>query len=108
MELNPNFAYPHLILGFALEVSGNLTKAITEYEKVYVSEKGGELMERTFGAAMLAHGYGRQCHPDTSTTSDAVSSLAHVIHLDETNARAAIRPGQDGGESARRKRSINP
>jgi tetratricopeptide (TPR) repeat protein len=60
VELNPNFAYPHLLLGFALEASGNLTEAITEYEKLYASEKGAELKDRTFGVAMLAHIYGRQ------------------------------------------------
>jgi TolB-like protein len=60
VELNPTFAYPHLLLGFALEASGNLTEAITEYEKLYASEKGVELKDRTFGVAMLAHAYGRQ------------------------------------------------
>jgi adenylate cyclase len=60
MELNPNFNYPHLILGFALEASGDLTGAINEYEKLYASEKNAELTDRIFGAAILAHAYGRQ------------------------------------------------
>jgi len=60
LELNPNFTYPHLLLGFALEASGNLPEAITEYEKIYVSEKEAELTDRIFGAAILAHAYGRQ------------------------------------------------
>jgi tetratricopeptide (TPR) repeat protein len=60
VELNPNFAYSHLMLGFALEASGNLTEAITEYEKLYASEKGAELKDRTFGVALLAHAYGQQ------------------------------------------------
>jgi serine/threonine-protein kinase len=64
VELNANFGYPHLLLGFALEASGNLTEAITEYEKLYASEKGTELNDRTFGVAMLAHAYGRQGNRD--------------------------------------------
>jgi hypothetical protein len=37
-----------------------------------------------------------------------MQALMHVVNLDKPNAGAAVLSGQDGGESARRKRSINP
>jgi TolB-like protein len=79
IELNPNFLYPHLILGFALEASGNLTEAITEYEKIYASEKEAELRDRIFGAPILAHAYGRQ--------GDQVKALHYFAQTQDLQAR---------------------
>jgi TolB-like protein/Flp pilus assembly protein TadD len=63
-ELNANFSYTHLLLGFALEMNGDLTEAMKEYEKVYAIEKADELKGRNFGLAVLAHVYGRQGNRD--------------------------------------------
>jgi TolB-like protein/Tfp pilus assembly protein PilF len=59
-ELDPNFLLTRVVLGEALELSGDSAGAIREYEKAYEVEKAYGVQQQHSGSTLLAHAYALQ------------------------------------------------
>jgi len=96
-ELDPNFGQTHVLLGFALEVSGDSAGAIGEYEKAYEVEKAHGTSAKDVGSPWLAYAYALQGEQEK-----ALQLLGQLEDLERRNggvfafglARVHLRLGQ--------------
>src|SRR5439155_16148615 len=95
IELNPDFAQAHLLLGEALELSGEIEQAITEYQRAY--DLAQRAPSSAFSTWMLAHIYDLKGERDKAlqllnqlkangNVSATVLALLYLHHGDKNQA----------------------